>query len=162
MALTVSANPEVINEGERSQLTAAVMGGAGDYTYQWEPTETLDNPNICCPIATPTEPETTYHVTVTDADGNTISGEVTVSIRDWSLFEDGFQPHVYPNPNNGSFTIEVRDKVNYQLLDELGQVVLSGVCDDKAQVNAQNLRQGLYFLRILSDCGTQTVKLVIK
>ena len=162
MSLTVSADPEVINEGDRSQLTAVVTGGAGDYTYQWEPTETLDNPSICCPIATPTEPETTYHVTVTDGDGNTISGEVTISIQDWSVPEDSFVPHIYPNPNNGSFTIDVRDKVNYQLIDELGQVVLSGVCDGKTQVDAQNLQQGLYFLRLLGNSGTKTVKLIIK
>ena len=62
MIIGVTADPMVVNEGESTQLEAIVMGGAGNYTYLWEPAETLDNPTSCCPIATPVEPETTYKV----------------------------------------------------------------------------------------------------
>jgi hypothetical protein len=55
LTIEVTADPELINEGDSSQLTATVTGGDGNYTYLWEPAETLNNPNIYNPIATPNE-----------------------------------------------------------------------------------------------------------
>lgn len=161
MIISVSADPMEINEGESSQLEAIVMGGAGNYTYRWEPVETLDDPTICCPIATPVDPETIYKVEVTDADGNTISGEVTVTIRNWSAQENGLETHVYPNPSNGSFTINVMGQYSFTMINSLGQVVLSDVCEGKTLVNTQSLRQGVYFLYIKGEQGTSVEKIVI-
>ena len=41
-------------------------GGTPPYNYSWEPADSLDNPNIANPTATPTK-TTTYTVTVTDS-----------------------------------------------------------------------------------------------
>ncbi|MBQ8958909.1 MAG: DUF2817 domain-containing protein [Bacteroidales bacterium] len=161
MIINVTAEPMEINEGESSQLEAIVMGGAGNYTYQWEPLETLDDPTNCCPIATPVDAETTYKVTVTDAEGNTISGEVTVTIRDWSLFEDGFLPNIYPNPTKDSFTINMRGKYSYTLYNTVGQQILSGKAEGKAQIEAL-LAPGVYFLQMIGENGIGTEKLVIE
>ena len=161
MIISVTADPELINEGESSQLTAVVTGGDGDYTYLWEPAETLDNPAICCPIATPILEETTYKVTVTDGQGNTITGEVTVTIKDMSLLEDGFLPRVYPNPNNGTFTINARGEFSYRLFNSIGQQIMSGKGYDRTRVDASGLDRGVYFLQLTAD-GTQTEKVVIE
>ena len=161
MVIDVTANPEVINEGESSQLTATVTGGAGNYTFRWEPVETLDYPTSCCPIATPTEHETIYKVEVTDGEGNTASGEVTVTIRNVGMDENTMSAlKVYPNPNNGLFIIE--GNADYQLINSLGQVVLSGVCEGKCQIDAQGLKQGVYFLRLNGENDNKTEKLIIE
>ena len=162
MTIEVSADPEVIEEGERSQLSAIVTGGDGNYTYHWEPAETLDDPSICCPVATPTEPETTYTVEVTDGEGNMISGEVKVTIRDWSLPEDNNAAYVYPNPNNGSFTINVIGEYDYQLYNSIGQLVLSGKANGKTRIDASNLNQGVYVLHLNQGQGHRIEKLVIE
>lgn len=161
MIIGVTADPETVNEGESSQLEAIVMGGAGNYTYHWEPVETLDDPTICCPIATPVDSETIYKVEVTDAVGNTVSGEVTVTIRNWSVQENGQEAHVYPNPSNGDFTINVMGQYSFTMINSLGQVVLSDVCEGKTLVNTQSLRQGVYFLYIKGEQGTSVEKIVI-
>ncbi len=161
MIISVTADPELINEGDSSQLTAVVTGGDGDYTYLWEPAETLDNPAICCPIATPILEETTYKVTVTDGQGNTITGEVTVTIKDMSLLEDGFLPRVYPNPNNGTFTIDARGEFSYRLFNSIGQQIMSGKGHDRTRVDASGLDRGVYFLQLTAD-GTRTEKVVIE
>jgi PKD repeat protein len=161
MGITVTADPELINEGDSSQLTAFVTGGDGNYTYLWEPAETLDNPAICCPIATPIQEETTYKVTVTDGQGNTVSGEVTVTIKDLSLVEDGFLPSVYPNPNNGTFTINARGEFTYRLFNSIGQQVMSGQGHDQTRIDASELDRGVYFLQLTAG-GTQTEKVVIE
>ena len=162
MIIGVSADPTEINEGESTQLTAIVMGGAGDYTWLWEPAETLDDPTSCCPIATPTQPETTYRVTVTDALGHTISGDVTVTIRNWSVPEDSSMPFVYPNPNKGTFTVNVIGKVSYQLFNNLGQLVLSGNFTDEIQIKAEGLNKGIYFLQLTTESGNRIEKIVIE
>ena len=51
ITLEVTADPEVINEGESSQLLVVANGGNGNYSYSWEPVETLSNPNIANPVA---------------------------------------------------------------------------------------------------------------
>lgn len=161
MVLEVTADPMVIDYGESSQLTATVTGGAGDYTYVWEPVETLDEPTACCPTATPTDAETTYKVVVTDADGNNVSGEVTVTIRNWSLTEDSFMPKIYPNPSKGSFTIDMRGAYSYTLYNGVGQQILSGKAEGKTNIEA-SLAPGVYFLQMIGEDGIQTEKLVIE
>ena len=161
LSVVVTAEPEVINDGETSQLNAVAAGGDGNYTYQWEPVETLDNPNIANPVATPVDPETTYKVVVTDGLGNSISGEVTVTIRDWSLFEDGFLPHVYPNPAKDNFTINMRGKYSYILCNSVGQQILSGKAEGRTHIEA-SLAPGVYFLQMVGENGIGTEKLVIE
>lgn len=163
MIIGVSADPMEINEGESTQLEAIVMGGAGNYSWLWEPAETLDDPTSCCPIATPIDQETTYKVTVTDADGNTITGEVTVSIRNWSVDENTMHPSIYPNPSKGSFTLQAQGEVEYQLFNGLGQMVVSGQFNDGThQISTESLNQGVYFLHISCASGNFVEKVVIE
>lgn len=162
MIISVTANPEVINEGETSQLEAIVMGGAGNYTYLWEPAETLDDPTSCCPIATPVDQETIYKVVVTDAEGNTIDDQVTVTIRNWSVDENDASWTVYPNPNKGSFTITTQGEFQYAIFNSLGQQVMSGKANGKTQIDAQGLNQGIYFLHLNGEHGNMVEKIIIE
>jgi hypothetical protein len=162
LSITVTADPEVIDEGHSSQLNVVATGGSGVYTYVWEPAEPLDNPNIANPVATPTDPETLYKVVVTDSQGNSESGEVTVSIRDWSVSEDSFMPHIYPNPNNGSFTINMAGAFDYQLFNSIGQLIMSGNANGKTLIDAQGLDQGVYFMHLNDGQSHRIEKLVIE
>jgi PKD repeat protein len=161
LVIEVTADPEIVDEGEKSQLNVVATGGSGEYTYIWEPAETLDDPTISNPVASPIDPETIYKVVVTDSEGNSESGDVTVTIRNWSVNESVTNhAKVYPNPNNGNFTIE--GKGSYQLLNGLGQVILSDVYNGKTQIHAQGLQQGIYFLRLSGDNGSKVEKLIIE
>ena len=52
--------------GESTTLHAQPSGGAGNYTYSWTPANTLNNPNIQNPVATPPVGSTTYTCHVSD------------------------------------------------------------------------------------------------
>ena len=83
--LEVDAGPTVCIEfGASTPLQATVTGGDGDYAYDWTPIETLDDPKISGPIASPTGP-TSYGVNVVDGEGNMASDSVSVYINNLPL-----------------------------------------------------------------------------
>lgn len=71
--VTATATPEVILEGESSQLSAS-----GLLNFNWQPAESLSGANDAEPIATPLV-STTY--TVTGTGGNGCVGTTTVEVR---------------------------------------------------------------------------------
>ena len=161
LEIELFADPETIDEGESSQLSVYATGGDGNYTYLWSPAETLDDPNSDKPIATPTEPETTYTVTVTDGENNTVTGQITVIIRNWSVSEmEGVE--IYPNPIHNNLNIKAMGQINYELRNSLGQLVLSGSFTDATQIKTDGLSQGIYFLQLIGEQGTKVEKIVIE
>ncbi len=162
LTIEVVADPEVVEEGESSQLKVNVTGGDGNYSYQWEPDETLSNTNTDNPVATPTEPETTYTVTVTDGQGSSVSGEITVTIRNWGLQENYGLWDIYPNPSNGSFTIETIGDFTYTVINSLGQQLMSGKANDKVQIDGTKLVQGVFFIHLNGNQGYIVKKLIIE
>ncbi|MCC6600090.1 MAG: gliding motility-associated C-terminal domain-containing protein [Crocinitomicaceae bacterium] len=72
-ALTATATPEWIIEGQSSQLMVEPNG----LNYQWSPSSTLDNPFSQHPVATPNE-TTVYYVTVSDGECHT---QISVTVR---------------------------------------------------------------------------------
>ena len=164
--LELSADPENLEEGEPCQLNVVATGGTGVYTYFWEPADpinegTIDDPTIANPIVRPLgTPESTYKVTVTDSEGNMASDDITITVSPLSVSESTCKSMVYPNPCSGSFTIE--GKASYTLYNSFGQVVLSGICDGKSQIDAQDLLQGIYFLRLSDESGSKVEKLIIE
>ena len=83
--LSVDAGESVcIDKGASAQLMAVAMGGDGNYTWDWTPAATLDNPGVDNPKATPMN-ATTYTVTVTDGLNSMASDTVSVFIKDQAL-----------------------------------------------------------------------------
>ena len=98
---------------------------------------------------------------MTDSEGNSETGEVTVTIRDWSVSEDSSAPVIYPNPSNGHFAIDVKGKYSYRLFNSVGQQVILGEGEGKTFIDGTALSQGVYFLQLTVD-GTWFEKVVIE
>ena len=120
--VTVSASPTNVSKGLTTQLNA--VGSAGT-TYQWTPAGNLSDATIANPIARVTD-NTTYIVTVTNAQGCTQSSSVNVTVTEDMYIE----PVIVFTPNgdgiNDKFVIKNLDQypVNHlQVFDRTGKVV---------------------------------------
>ena len=74
--LEVTADKKELGRGGSAQLQAS-----GAISYQWEPAESLDNPTIANPIASPKE-TTTYKVTALGENGCSAEMEITIEVGD--------------------------------------------------------------------------------
>ena len=161
--VTATADPEVIYEGERSQLTAVATGGTGVYSYSWEPAESLDYANTANPVATPELP-TEYTVTVTDSEGNSATASVFVDICNVNVGEnqmDKFQ--IYPNPTDGLIHISgIQGTVEFRLINNMGQTLMEGQSESDILLNVKHLGQGIYFMHLNSENGNKIEKVVIE
>jgi hypothetical protein len=77
---------------------------------------------------------------------------------------------VYPNPSNGSFTVNistsVSENIQINIINELGQIVYcenkqSNIGINKEQLNLSNLASGIYTLRMESNSSIMIRKLVL-
>ena len=75
---------------------------------------------------------------------------------------------VYPNPNNGTFTIAFEAEMNnviVEMLDVAGNLVLSEQYDVKAgdqkQINVTGTASGIYVLRMTTANGVSTQRIII-
>ncbi|MCA9520871.1 MAG: hypothetical protein KC609_07855 [Myxococcales bacterium] len=76
LTLTVGGDVFVF-ENQAASIGANATGGDGTYSYLWKPARGLSDPKIANPSANPSE-TTTYRVTVTDGQGNSLTKRVTV------------------------------------------------------------------------------------
>jgi hypothetical protein len=68
---------------------------------------------------------------------------------------------VYPNPNNGYFTIETSTKQTVYVFDEHGKIVLTQAIDGTTNIDASQLRAGMYSVNLLSSEGRITNSVII-
>ena len=76
--------------------------------------------------------------------------------------EDNVKPVVvYPNPSTGMFNIEGEGIQKVEIIDVYGQVVLSKVVkNDFIQVNLDDKADGAYLLRVVTDSGVASYRLI--
>jgi len=69
---------------------------------------------------------------------------------------------VFPNPvTDGYFYIEAEEMRKIEVIDMLGRIVMQkDVSSSRERVDASNLRDGLYFVRVITRTGTALVRIV--
>lgn len=73
---------------------------------------------------------------------------------------------IYPNPNNGTFTItllEPTNSVRVEVYTSLGALVYkNAIVNQQTAINLTNQTSGLYFIKVLNDNGIVATKKIIK
>ncbi|MFI5141601.1 MAG: T9SS type A sorting domain-containing protein [Bacteroidia bacterium] len=79
------------------------------------------------------------------------------------LINSANQFSIYPNPNNGTFTVETTslNKQTLQVYDINNRLVLTQIITGKTIIDANDLLDGVYTVCILSNDGVVNKKLVI-
>ncbi len=135
----LSANPEVIIKPETSEISATFNP---NYTYEWSPAETLSDPFINNPIASPIE-TTTYSVTVTNELGCEFMDEIELEVdtlpceRPFLFLPNAFSP----NGDGMNDILYVRGQhveaiLRFEIYNRLGELVFKFAED----VDAENFQ----------------------
>jgi hypothetical protein len=151
----------------------AAIHGTPPYSFSWTPVTALSNPGAANPLASSTT-TTAYLLTVTDSLGCTAMDSTVVTVDSCIGIADiraSYRIDIFPNPNNGFFTIAVEsdqilDNVTVDLINKLGQVVYSQKENNShssglIEINAHNLTKGLYFVLIREKSIWYTGKVII-
>ena len=127
-------------------------------------------------------PNSGYHISQLEIDGNLISNYASNEITFRDIHEDhnvsiSFFPNsvedevfaglsIYPNPNNGQFTVSSEDfegDVTFQIYGVSGSMLYEKTTNGEQTVSFDNnLSAGTYFLRIISGDKVAARKIVVE
>ncbi len=144
----------------------------GGYTYQWysTPPPTLI-PGATNQVYYPTV-NGNYYVVIYDPFGcftaSAVDSATNVGIAEYM---DLFNSSLYPNPNNGSFTVEfnlsVAQELSIQVMDVAGQLLYSRSLNQasgegREEIDLTGLSSGIYFLKLQGEKGQVVKRFVVK
>lgn len=89
------------------------------------------------------------------------SDPLSVTVIWDAIHENGKEAKIYPNPANDVLHVEGSEVILVEVYNIMGQSVLS-VNENFKSINISNLQNGIYFVRLKSNDGEKTVKLVIE
>ncbi|MGZ3920271.1 MAG: glycine-rich protein [Bacteroidia bacterium] len=161
-SVTVNVLPTVVASNSNTLICAgqpATLTATGANTYTWNTSATGSSV-----VVTPTI-TTTYTVNGTDANGCTNSSAITQSVSactglaSLTSNENGYS--VYPNPNNGEFTIQTPGKTKLVIHNVLGSIVLTKEVEKGSyKINIGDQASGVYFIDATSETGKQTFRII--
>ena len=70
---------------------------------------------------------------------------------------------IYPNPAENVLNIKSNaSSFDYQMINSVGQVVISGKANGKAVIDLSDVERGVYFLKVIADGNTKVEKVVLR
>jgi hypothetical protein len=146
--VSITSSDTLLCLGNSATLTAN-----GASTYSWS-TGNSGISEIISPTIT-----LNYTVTGTDANGCMNTSVITQSVASCTGFSQlsfsNSQLSIYPNPNNGNFTILMNDlqkETHFEIYNSLGQEVIRKPLKIKeTQIDIGNLANGIYFVKIFEE-----------
>jgi hypothetical protein len=161
LSVSVTSNNATCSSCCDGTANAAPAGGTSAYTYSWTPGgQTTQSVTGLCPG--------NYSVCVTDANGCSICGQVSVNFNAGIQEISSAYTRLYPNPAAENFDLEITQaitgEVKVSLVDIIGNELLSetihanGTFHKKFEI--QNLPAGIYFVKVKSGSKTITQRLI--
>lgn len=154
----VVANPTVNATSSSSIIctgNSATLIASGGSVYNWNPGGATSTAYVVTPTIT-----TTYTLTGSNLSGCSDTETITVTVSPCTgfskLLTTNSQVLIYPNPNNGSFTLLIPNKGIYQIINSLGQLLkIIEVEEQEVSIRIEGLSDGVYY--ILGDQVKQKI-----
>lgn len=162
-ALSANAgNDQLICIGNPATLggNPSAQGGYGGYSYSWTPNVSLSGTTVPNPTATPSQ-DVTYFLTATDSLGCLAVDTVVITVDTCvgiGLTASVHNFDVFPNPNEGKFTLSVNlaselEWLRLSVVDMNGREVYAKTLSQptrmlREQVSLDGLSRGTYFVRL--------------
>ena len=89
------------------------------------------------------------------------SDPLSVTVIWDAIHENGKEAKIYPNPANDVLHVEGSEVILVEVYNIMGQSVLN-VNENFKSINIDSLQNGIYFVRLKTNDGEKTVKLVIE
>lgn len=139
----------------KSSLPFTLQAPAGYASYLWNNGSTASSIYI--------NTLGTYYVTITDANG--CSGMDTLYVVSCAGIDGNITTpiHIYPNPANQYFTVELNndDVAFIYVYDAAGKLVFDGRVTNKSIIHTENFATGVYTTEIRSENSTLRQKLIV-
>jgi len=154
--VTAATNNSLICIGENAILTASTSATS----YTWNTGATTMSISVSPTVTT------TYTVNVSNAAACVSSSSVIVTVNACTGINEAFinNKSVFPNPNNGEFTIVLINNGLSKIIQVTnldGKIVSESTSTkDKVNVNINHLTNGVYFVKILSNNSIEIVKVI--
>lgn len=149
ISISVSPNPTIAASSSSSLIclgNSATLSVTGANSYNWNP-GSLTGASV---VVSPTS-NTTYTVVGSNGAGCTNSQTISLVVSACTgIYEVGTQNTsilIFPNPNNGDFTISVPEIGNYTIVNSIGQVVETIEVKENSQIiSVTSLADGIYYV----------------
>jgi len=151
-----------IMQSASGELTVNAMGGVEPYSYIWD-----DPAAQTTQTAVGLDAGIVYTVIVVDANGCLVSGEsqATVSTNSISSLSEH---NIVPNPNNGSFSVQLNFDINefveVEVLDITGRLVEKAsreLTSGNFDFDLNSSAAGVYFVRITAGAESLTERIIV-
>lgn len=105
-----------------------------------------------------------YSVCAVDANGSMSAPVSAIVVVEFTGVEENEVSFgVYPNPAENELNIRSNaSSYEYQMINSVGQVVMSGVANGNVKLNVSELNNGVYFLKVVANGNSSIEKVVIK
>lgn len=163
ISTSYSFSDTIINDEKRIKIDLLVTGGTASYSFEWSNNETSED--IIIPDST-----FNYEVIITDSNGCLDSLNILVTSIDKINSANSYHFVVYPNPNEGRFTIDISGKPNEKLVmmlsDVNGKVISKEMIQNfngkYAYEQSVGLSPGMYYISLISEATTLTKSIIVK
>lgn len=161
--VTVNANPTISAVSSSSVIcsgSSATLSATGSPTLSWNPSIPLTG------VVSPTTTQT-YTVIGTAVNGCTAQATVLQTVNSCVGLADNLQEiknvNLFPNPNNGEFTIKLNNSATVIIFNLLGEVVYNTrLPKGSTKINLSNLAKGTYIVNARFDDKLEVFKAVIE
>jgi hypothetical protein len=157
-SVTATSNYTALCKGESATITAT-----GANTYSWSTSATTNTISVTATVVS------NILVTVVGTSTDNCSGNATIQLKVNACtgLEENAKAaslSVFPNPNNGRFTVRSEEALELNVINGLGQVVkaLSLNGSNNYEVSVSELPAGVYFITGKSGHQQLSKKIVIK